>query len=72
MQELKSGQIWRHYKGKEYKILLLGKHSETGEEMVAYEQLETGNIYFRPMSLFYNDVEYEGKKVPRFQLLRES
>jgi len=29
--ELKPGQIWKHYKGNDYKILILGKHSETGE-----------------------------------------
>ncbi len=50
--ELKPGQIWRHYKGNDYKIITLGKHSETAEEMIVYEQLHSGNIYIRPMNLF--------------------
>lgn len=70
MKPIEPGQLWRHYKGKTYKILLLGKHSETAEEMVAYEQEETGNIYFRPTSLFFNEVEWEGQKVPRFVFVK--
>ena len=69
--EVTVGQIWRHYKGKHYKILLLGKHSETGEEMVAYQRQEDGNVYFRPMNLFFLTVEWEGKTVPRFTLVND-
>lgn len=67
--EVKVGQTWRHYKGKHYKVLILGKHSEKGEEMVAYQRQEDGNIYFRPMNLFFLNVEWEGKTVPRFTLM---
>ena len=38
--ELKPGQIWKHYKGNDYKIIIIGKHSETAEDMVVYEQLQ--------------------------------
>ena len=68
---IKAGQIWQHYKGKHYKILVLGKHSETGEELVAYQRQEDGNVYFRPIDLFFNEVEWEGKTVPRFVLISE-
>ncbi len=67
-EQLRPGQIWQHYKGKHYKILVLGKHSETGEELVAYDRQEDGNVYFRPISLFFSQVEWEGKTVPRFVL----
>ncbi len=67
--EIKPGQIWKHYKGNDYKIIILGNHSETGEEMVVYEQLHSGKIYIRPMNLFFNQVEWEGKTVPRFTLV---
>lgn len=69
--EVKVGQIWRHYKGKHYKILVFGKQSETGEEMVAYQRQEDGNIYFRPMNLFFLNVEWEGKTLPRFTLIND-
>jgi len=70
--ELKVGQIWKHYKGKQYKMLVLGKHSETGEEMVAYQRQEDGHIYFRPLDLFFADVEWEGKTVPRFTFVSDN
>ncbi len=70
--ELKVGQIWQHYKGKHYKMLVLGKHSETGEEMVAYQRQEDGNIYFRPLDLFFSNVEVEGKTVPRFVFISDN
>ncbi|MCE9644345.1 DUF1653 domain-containing protein [Candidatus Parcubacteria bacterium] len=66
--ELNPGQVWRHYKGNHYKIICLGKHSETGEELVAYMRQEDGKIYFRPLKIFFSEVEWEGKKMPRFVL----
>jgi hypothetical protein len=64
--DIKIGQIWRHYKGNHYKILVLCKHSETGEELIVYERQEDGKKYARPFSLFFSSVEFEGKIVPRF------
>lgn len=69
--ELKPGQIWKHYKGNDYKIIILGKHSETAEDMVVYEQLHSGKIYIRPMNLFFNEIEYNGELAPRFTLVSE-
>ena len=68
---IKPGQTYRHYKGNHYKIIVLGKHSETGEEMVAYQRQEDGNVYFRPIDLFFNEVEWEGESVIRFTLVSE-
>ncbi len=70
--EIKPGQIWRHYKGKHYKIIVLGKHSETQEELVAYERQEDKKVYFRPLNLFFNEVEWEGRLISRFVLVSES
>lgn len=69
--ELKIGQIWRHYKGKHYKMLVFCKHSETGEELVVYQRQEDGNTYARPLGLFFQDVEWEGQIVPRFVLVAD-
>jgi hypothetical protein len=70
--KIKIGQLWQHYKGMHYKILLLGKHSETGEELAAYQRQEDGNVYFRPVDIFFKDVEWEGKIVPRFVLIEDN
>lgn len=61
---------YRHYKGKEYAVLALAKHSETGEKMVVYKQLyDNGEIWVRPASMFTEMVEYNGRKVPRFEYI---
>lgn len=69
--ELKVGQIWQHYKGKHYKMIVFCKHSETGEELVVYQRQEDGHIYARPIELFFQDVEWEEKMVPRFVFVSE-
>lgn len=53
-------------------MLILGKHSETGEEIVAYQRQEDGAIYFRPTSLFFENVEWEGRTVPIFIFMSDN
>jgi hypothetical protein len=70
--ELKIGARYRHYKGKEYRVLHEARHSETLEWMVVYECLypnSEGLIWIRPKSMFLEDIELDGGKVPRFSLL---
>ena len=75
--EIKKG-IYRHYKGKLYRVLGVGRHSETLEEMVIYQALyeseEFGKdaIWVRPLKMFIEDVEIDGKKVKRFEFVGES
>lgn len=47
--------ILLHKKGDYYKVLMYGKHSETGETMIVYESIETKGIHIRPLSMFTND-----------------
>ena len=63
---------YRHFKGNEYEVLFLAKHSETGEEMVVYRALygERG-IWVRPASMWLEMVERDGKKYPRFTYIEE-
>ncbi len=64
--------IYRHYKGNEYRVHFVGKHSETLEEFVVYETLydnPESKLWVRPMALFTDEVEWEGKLVPRFTRL---
>ena len=68
---LKTGK-YKHYKGKEYEVIGIARHSETLEELVVYRALyqnEGENLWVRPMKMFLEEVEIEGKKMPRFEFL---
>ncbi len=63
-----------HYKGGEYRVLGVAKHSETLEEMVVYEALyenKVSKLWVRPLGMFLETVESDGKTVPRFQYIGE-
>ncbi len=67
--EIKLGK-YRHYKGKEYEIIGIAKHSETLEELVVYRALYGDNqIWVRPLKIFLETVKYEGKTVQRFEFI---
>ena len=73
MNELKSGK-YRHFKGKEYEVVGVARHSETLEELVVYKALYesdylAGALWVRPKEMFLEEVVVEGKKVPRFKYL---
>jgi hypothetical protein len=61
---------YRHYKGNEYVVIGVAKHSETLEEMVVY-QTDYGEqgLWVRPKEMFLETVEVDGRRVPRFQFL---
>ena len=65
-QEIKIGR-YRHFKGNEYEVLGIAKHSETTEEMVVYRALygEHG-LWVRPASMWNETVERDGKVYQRF------
>jgi hypothetical protein len=61
---------YEHYKGKQYEVLGIAKHSETLEEFVVYKALYgEGQFWVRPVRMFLEEVESDGKKVPRFKYL---
>lgn len=65
-----SGAIYRHYKGKLYRVIGVGKHSESLEDVVLYEALyenSLGRLWCRPLAMWSEVVEVDGKKVPRFE-----
>lgn len=73
MSDLKLG-TYKHYKGHLYKVLGGAKHSETLEEMVVYECLyenPEGKLWVRPLQMFMEKVEINGKLMPRFEFVRE-
>lgn len=58
---------YRHYKGKEYEVLGVARHSETLEETVVYRALYgKRDIWVRPLRMFFEKVEIDGKKIPGF------
>jgi hypothetical protein len=65
--------IYRHYKGKEYAVLGVAKHSETGEELVVYRPRYrvTPGWWVRPRKMFEENVTVDGKSVPRFERIKE-
>lgn len=67
--------VYKHFKtGKEYRVHGLAKHSETLEDLVVYEALydnDLSTFWVRPVSMFLEEVEWNGNKVPRFQFVRE-
>ena len=56
-----------HYKGNEYRVIGLARHSETLEPLVVYEALygERG-LWVRPAAMFTEQIEINGERVPRF------
>lgn len=70
MQSVRSGTIYRHYKGKLYYVLAVAKHSETQEDFVVYIPLyesDVSPVWIRPLSMFIENVQVNGRAVPRFQ-----
>ena len=63
---------YRHFKGMEYNVIAIAKHSETLEDMVVYEALYDNNIskiWVRPLKMFLEKVEKDGKIVDRFSFI---
>lgn len=59
-------EIYRHFKGMQYQILSIATHSETGEQMVVYQQLYAPfGVYVRPLAMFMSRVDKE--KYPQVQ-----
>ena len=61
---------YRHYKGREYEVLGMARHSETEEEYVVYRACYgNGGLWIRPTAMFREIVIVDGRSCPRFQLL---
>lgn len=71
MESIKPGR-YRHFKGKEYEVLGVACHSETEEELVVYRALY-GNfgLWVRPVSMWNETVERDGKTFRRFTYIGE-
>jgi hypothetical protein len=70
-KSLKLGE-YEHYKGKRYKVLGVALHSETLKELVIYKALYgQGLTWVRPLDMFFEDIEVNGRKQKRFRFLKD-
>jgi hypothetical protein len=59
---------YRHFKGNYYEVTALARHTETLEEMVVYRALYGDRgIWVRPLSMWEETLEADGKPVKRFE-----
>jgi hypothetical protein len=69
---LKPG-VYTHYKGKEYQVLGVARHSETLEDLVVYRALYGDfDLWVRPLNMFTEEVNVGNEKYPRFTWSREA
>jgi len=67
--------VYEHYRGGLYRVLDIGICSETKDELVIYTpKTTTGDrpLWVRPRKMFEENVEWQGKTVPRFKLIHEA
>ncbi|MGL5439799.1 MAG: DUF1653 domain-containing protein [Filifactoraceae bacterium] len=61
-----------HFKGNEYELLYIAKHSETLESMAVYRAIKgDGEIWVRPLNMWNEDVEHNGSITKRFRYIGE-
>jgi cyclomaltodextrinase / maltogenic alpha-amylase / neopullulanase len=68
--ELKRGR-YRHFKGNEYEVVGVARHSESLEEYVIYKPLyeSMSEYWIRPLAMFLETVERDGTVLPRFEYI---
>ena len=65
--------IYKHYKGNLYEVIDVAKHSETEEEHVVYRTLYGDySLWVRPLAMFIETVELDGKQIARFEYIEDA
>ena len=63
---------YRPYKGNEYEVISIARHSESEEKMVVYRKLyDDHSMWVRPLGMFAEDVLVDGQQQPRFKWIGE-
>lgn len=62
--------LYEHYKGQKYRVMGVARHTETLEEVVVYCSLYGDyGLWVRPLTMFQEMVEIDGKMIPRFRFI---
>lgn len=70
-EKIKLGK-YRHYKGNEYTVIGIGRHSETLEDMVIYRaEYGDGDVWVRPLNMWFDTVIKDGNQMQRFTYIGE-
>jgi hypothetical protein len=69
-QSIKPG-VYQHFKGGLYEVLECVINSESLDSMVLYRPLGSETLWVRPYSMFFEEVERDGRRSPRFQFVSE-
>ena len=65
--------IYEHYKGNQYKVIDIARHSETDELLVLYRPMYGDeSLWVRPFAMFFEKVTIDGVLVPRFKYVGDS
>lgn len=72
--KIKKG-VYQHFKGNKYEVIDIVRHSETLGELVLYKPLYKSKefpnqLWVRPLEMFLEKVEKDGKKIPRFKIVK--
>ena len=67
MQKIEIGKTYKHYKGNIYKIIALGKHSETLEDLIIYQETNGEKTWVRPYHM-WNEI-IDANNTLRFTLI---
>jgi len=63
---------YRHYKGAEYDLIGVVRHSETLEPLVLYRPVRNpADLWVRPYAMFFEHIEHDGRRQPRFARLAD-
>jgi hypothetical protein len=69
-QSIRPGALYEHYKGQRYKVVHVARHSETLEELVVYQALYGAHEFWvRPLKMFLEEIEINGRLQPRFRAI---
>lgn len=68
---IKTGK-YQHFKSSYYQVLHIARHSETEEYLVVYHPFDSkDDIWVRPLSMFDETIERDGKSMKRFQYISD-
>ena len=71
MQDVRPGR-YRHYKGKEYEVVGVARHSETEELLVVYRPLYGEEaLWVRPLAMFAENIVVDGTSQARFRRVED-